>query len=164
MPRCLIIGYGNPLRGDDRLGWRACEVLAATPQIGQNPAVEIETCHQLTPELAEPISQVDLVIFIDATSEGAPGTVLCEVLSTDESPEAAQAEPTGAKSLGHHFTPTLTLAYARAIFGGNPHAAVISVAAASFALGERLSPEVDRALPEVVAHVKALLTRFSVIY
>ena len=28
MARLLIIGYGNPLRGDDGLGWRAAEDLA----------------------------------------------------------------------------------------------------------------------------------------
>jgi len=152
MPRCLIIGYGNPLRGDDRLGWRVNELLAELPEIARNPSVELITCHQLTPELADPISQAELVIFIDAASEGAPGTVKSELLA------AGKAQP---DALGHHFTPGRTLAYARAIFGGNPRAVVVSVAAASFELGERLSPEVEQALPEVVARVRELAAKLQ---
>lgn len=63
MAHTLIIGYGNPLRGDDGLGWHVAQRLAAV--LPQHRA-RIEVCHQLTPELAEPISRADLVIFIDA--------------------------------------------------------------------------------------------------
>ena len=74
MNNALIIGYGNPLRSDDGFGWHASRLLAqalagqdvgaplvgALEWAGTRPApttVEIITCHQLTPELAEPLSQ-----------------------------------------------------------------------------------------------------------
>jgi hypothetical protein len=46
----LIVGYGNPLRGDDGLGWRAAERLRT---VIQDAGVEILALHQLTPELME---------------------------------------------------------------------------------------------------------------
>ena len=136
MPRTLIIGYGNTLRGDDAIGWRAAEQLAASqPGVG----VQIQTHHQLTPELAEPISQADLVIFLDADCQGAPGRVRCQSL-----------EPAGGRSgLTHHVNPGVLLAMAQQLFGHCPRAFVISVAGASFECGETLSPAVQRALPAV---------------
>ena len=149
MARTLIIGYGNPLRGDDRLGWRAAEVLENLPEVAQNPEVEIVICHQLTPELAEKVGSVELVLFIDAAAEGVPGTWNCKAVSADAAlPDA----------LGHHFTPLRVLAYAHAIFGAKPQALVISVAAESFELGEDLSPAVEAALPEVVECVRGWIT------
>src|SRR5580704_15594719 len=52
-PRTLVIGYGNPLRSDDALGWHASRLLA---QALAGQEVDVITCHQLTPELAEPLS------------------------------------------------------------------------------------------------------------
>src|SRR5271169_1528567 len=53
-PRTLIIGYGNPLRSDDGFGWHAGRLLA---QSLADQDAKIITCHQLTPELAETLSQ-----------------------------------------------------------------------------------------------------------
>jgi hypothetical protein len=50
--RVLIIGYGNPLRTDDGLGWRAAYRLAASLK---DAPVEALAVHQLTPELGEAI-------------------------------------------------------------------------------------------------------------
>jgi hydrogenase maturation protease len=63
MPRILIIGYGNPLKSDDGLGWHAAQELSRelTP-----PGVKVIRAHQLTPELAEEASTAELVLFIDA--------------------------------------------------------------------------------------------------
>jgi hydrogenase maturation protease len=64
MTRALIIGYGCPLRGDDAFGWHAAHRLL---KLAGNDSVQVLATHQLTPELAEPISHADLVIFIDAS-------------------------------------------------------------------------------------------------
>jgi len=73
MTRTLIVGYGNPIRGDDALGWRAAERLR---ELVTDADVEILTLHQLAPELMEPLSQVDLAVFIDAAVGPEPGAVL----------------------------------------------------------------------------------------
>ena len=67
MARVLILGYGNPLRTDDGLGWRAAEELALR---FSSDEVEIRTCHQLLPEMVDLISQTDTIFFVDAAQDG----------------------------------------------------------------------------------------------
>jgi len=102
------------------------------------------TVHQLTPELAEPISKADLVIFVDACYAGQPGSWTCETISLGQ--ESSEA-------FTHYFTPANLLGYANTIFGAKPKALLISVAGASFDCGDQLSPAVAAIIPEIVATV-----------
>ena len=68
--RTLIIGYGNPLRSDDAFGWHASRLLA---QVLTGQDVDVITCHQLTPELAEQLSRCRRAVFIDADAAGQAG-------------------------------------------------------------------------------------------
>ncbi|MBV8099116.1 MAG: hydrogenase maturation protease [Verrucomicrobia bacterium] len=136
----LIIGYGNPLRGDDGIGWRVADQLAALA----GDAATVLTVHQLTPELAEPISKAELVIFIDACYGGQPGSWTCETISLDQ--ESSEA-------FTHYFTPANLLGHASTIFGAKPKALLISVAGASFDCGDHLSVDVAAIIPEIVANV-----------
>lgn len=140
----LVIGYGNPLRGDDGLGWHVAQQLTALPRPHD---LHILACHQLTPELAEPVSQAALVIFIDATPEGVPGLLTCRWIGAD---------PGAPTTFSHYLTPASLLACAQALYGTCPTAAVLSVAGICFGCSERLSPAMRTALPEVVARVRAL--------
>jgi len=142
MRRVLIIGYGNPLRADDGFGWRAARRLA---ELLRDEPIEILALHQLTPELAEPISRADLIIFIDASHDGQPGSWNCEPL---------ELSTTDGDSLAHHFTPGGLLAYVQAIFKVSPVAQVVSVAGESFAYREQLTARLETALPQVVEHVR----------
>jgi hydrogenase maturation protease len=137
MPGTLLIGYGNPLRGDDGLGWQVADQVARDA----DKSIKVVATHQLTPELAEPISAVDLVIFVDASSEGQPGSWRCEPITED---------PVGTQPFTHYFTPVSLLGYANAIFNAKPAAWLISVAAGSFDCGEVLTPRVAALLPEIV--------------
>ena len=57
MTQVLIVGYGNPLRCDDGLGWCAAEALSRSLPF---PETEIVICHQLAPELADNLRYADL--------------------------------------------------------------------------------------------------------
>ena len=70
MPRIVIVAYGNPLRSDDGLAWRAAEQLEKKVS---EPDVEIFTLHQLTPEVAETCRRFQCVIFVDAASRADAG-------------------------------------------------------------------------------------------
>jgi len=140
--RRLVIGYGNPLRGDDGLGWAVAGCLAASVT---DEEVTIMAVHQLTPELAEPVSKAEMVVFVDASYEGKPGTWRCDEVK----PAAATTQP-----LGHHCGISGLLAYARAIFDASPRAFVISVAAQCFECQNELSPSVEEVLPEIVRHIR----------
>ena len=63
MPKVLVVCYGNPLRGDDGVGWIVAEKLQ---QRSLPDFVFIQTHIQLTPEQAADLSEADLAIFIDA--------------------------------------------------------------------------------------------------
>jgi hydrogenase maturation protease len=139
--RTLIIGYGNPLRSDDAFGWHASRLLARA-LAGQD--VEVITCHQLTPELAEPLSQCSHAVFIDADAEGDPG----DIHRRNVHPQCP-----ASSAFTHSCTPSGLLASAEGLYGHRPRAVAITVSAQSFAFGEALSPAVSAALPEVVAHV-----------
>ena len=145
MAQTLIIGYGNPLRGDDGLGWYAAQRLAA---VLPHHKAQIETCHQLTPELAEPISRADLVIFIDAEQQAPAGKLSCRHL-------APGAVLPG--TLSHYLTPLMLLAWAQELYGTCPEAVVLSVSSQSFGCGEELSPCVAAVLPELLERICALL-------
>jgi hydrogenase maturation protease len=118
----LIIGYGNPLRGDDAVGYQVAESLGAI------------AVHQLTPELMEPISRASRVVFIDAAATGIPGTV-----------EERAVLPQPATAFTHHATPEALLAGARALYGSCPPATLITIAGADFELGHPLSAPVQQA-------------------
>jgi hydrogenase maturation protease len=145
MAAALIVGYGNPLRGDDGFGWHAAQQLAVSLR---DVDVDIIACHQLTPELAEPVSRAALAIFIDASREGMPGLLACQQLSP---------EPTTPGIFSHHLKPRLLLACAQTFYENCPEAFVLSVTGAFFGYGERLSPLVQAALPVAVAKVQTLV-------
>ena len=144
MARLLIIGYGNPLRGDDGLGWYAAERLRNELR---DPETEILSAYQLTPELAEPISRANLVVFLDARDGGVPGELRCENVE-------ARPNPTGA--LSHHATPAGLLWAARTLYGSAPEGRLYSVSGACFGYGEGLSAPLEAALDELVAACKQI--------
>lgn len=131
----LIIGYGNPLRSDDGLGWRAAEKLA---RIFDKARVRVIRCHQLLPELAEDVSRADRVIFIDACLGEPPGQVICRDIDPDSLPEAV---------MFHHLTPPMLLACVKAIYRKCPEAIILSVTGKSFECGDQLSTEVRQTFP-----------------
>jgi hydrogenase maturation protease len=143
----LIIGYGNPLRGDDGLGWRAAERLTA---ILHESKARVIACHQLTPELAEPISRADLVIFIDAEETEPAGKLFCRRISTRAAPLVA---------FSHHLTPAALLICARELYGACPEAITFSVSGQNFACSEELSPGVAAVLPRLTERVCRLVRR-----
>lgn len=142
----LAICYGNPLRGDDGLGWEIARRLAGKTL----PAhARIDVYHQLTPELAEPISHAERVVFVDARTGGEPGEITC----TPIRPAEDRRTP-----VGHALGPEGLLALSRELYGKVPEAVMCSVAGTHFGLGETFSREVEQALPDAAARIWACLT------
>ena len=140
--QALVIGYGNPLRGDDGLGWEVAGRLAASIA---DPSVEIMSVQQLTPELSDPIHEASMVIFVDASTEGEPGTWRSTAVSPVANPAA---------TLGHHMDVTALMAYTKAVYQTSPPAWLVSVTAETFACHDHLSSKVDAALPAVVRCIR----------
>jgi len=142
--RILILAYGNPLRGDDGVAGRAAEELSSKFAA---PEVEIVCAHQLAPEMAEKISWVDAVIFIDGAEDGQPGEVRCNSL----------VEPFAGVRFSHQLSPLAILALAKQLYGASPGAYSVTLTGQCFDHGENLSLVVAEALPRLVAKVEALI-------
>ncbi|HEX2755571.1 MAG TPA: hydrogenase maturation protease [Candidatus Limnocylindrales bacterium] len=140
----LVIGYGNALRTDDGLGWHAAERLAADPRLAGATVLQR---HQLTPELALDISRAAFVVFVDA-SRGPAGAL---------SVEPVEAATDATLSWSHHVDPSVLIALSRDLYSRAPDAVAVSVGVASDAAGDRLSPVVEAALPDVAATVARLV-------
>lgn len=147
MPRALLIGYGNTLRGDDALGPMAVERLRALM-----PQAEFISCHQLGPELAERLAAFDCAIFIDAACDGEPGTV-----------QAMRLSPTGGEtsSITHHVHPGALLELAHTLYGSAPRALLVTGVGASFENHEGLSEKGREALDEICRLAPELLAELS---
>ncbi len=130
MSKTLVIGYGNPLCGDDGVAWRVVEALEAIL-----PVDSTATVHQLTPEWAEAISRVDRVIFVDAAVGSVPGEIRSFLIA-----------PSAGNPGSHEMTPEGILAMATDLFGRCPTAHMVTITGGSFDLSETLTPPVAAAV------------------
>jgi hydrogenase maturation protease len=132
----LVIGIGNPLRGDDGVGSWLAEQAALLTAADSGGPVAVRSVHQLTPELAEELAQLEEVLFIDAWL--APATAAPELTEIVPAPGAADS---------HRLEPAQLLAMGQALFGPMPRAHLLQVPAHAFAHGMELSEELEATLP-----------------
>ena len=145
MNNFLIIGYGSTLRGDDGVGPLVVELI----DDGHWPGVETLARHQLTPELAEPISRAGGVVFVDATLEDTGGAVRLKGIK----PAPAH------QVMVHTASPATLLHLARSVFGQCPPAWMVSIPVSEMGIGEQLSPLAERGASEAVSRIKKLVQR-----
>jgi hydrogenase maturation protease len=141
MSRVLIVGFGNPLRSDDGLGWHVALELSRKLS---GSDVQVVAAHQLTPDLAEVASRAELVLFVDAACNKTPGTLNCEPIDPAASP--------GRYS--HELSPGMVLTLANELYGRCPPAHLLTIAGESFETGETMSPSVVAAIPDLIARIK----------
>jgi hydrogenase maturation protease len=123
-PAILVIGYGNTLRGDDGVGPRVAEAVEALQLSG----VRVLVCPLLTPELADPISRADCVVFVDAAVD-APREVQWRELQPNES----------SQIMAHAADPRTMLALSRDVFGRVPRAWWLTIPAVDLGFHEHFS-------------------------
>ena len=141
----LIIGIGNPSRGDDAIGPLAIERLQALDL----PGVELLTDFQLQVEHALDLIGRREVVFIDAAASGAE--------PFDFSPGNPAAD---ASATSHALSPAAVLqAFLRVTDEPLPAAFVLAVRGYEFELGAPISTtaahNLDAALEMLVAHLAA---------
>jgi len=134
--RCLILGCGNSLRGDDGVGPWLCAW--AERRLCSEPGVRVIARQQWTPELAEEIAAADAVVFIDCSLESPPGSVRLD----DIAASAGEGAPAT-----HTVSPPELLALARDLYGSMPkRSLLLTIGAGSMELGEEFSAPVNDAL------------------
>ena len=132
MSGLLIIGYGNPLRGDDGIGWRLANELDDRRDDGE---VEYLSSMQLTPELALPISHAEEVWFLDAEQGESPGAIACRKISSRK---------TLTEPWTHDVSPECLLRLAEDLYDSKPQAILLTISGESFDLRESFSPAVQK--------------------
>lgn len=137
----LVIGIGNPLRGDDGVGRQVAERIAEARR-----DVRVRVVHQLTPELAVELAEHSDVVFVDADRSGAT--------TVDLTPIVADAS---AMRWGHTLLPETLLTYVGALTGPVPRAWRLAVPGVEFDFGERLSPTASAGREEALRRLDALI-------
>ncbi|MDD5387867.1 MAG: hydrogenase maturation protease [Gallionellaceae bacterium] len=123
-PALLVIGIGNPSRGDDALGPLLIERLETL----RLPDVELLTDFQLQVEYALDLRGRGQVVFVDASLEApAPFTF---------NPVVAVAD---ASYSSHELSPGAVLHAYEKLFGEPPPAFVLAIRGEAFELGDDLS-------------------------
>jgi hydrogenase maturation protease len=123
----LVIGYGNTLRGDDRVGYQVAETVAEW----QLPQVRSIAVHQLLPELATDIAEVEIVVFVDAVvaiDSPAPNIMIAPLIAGGDENFST-----------HIITPQLLLGMTQRLYGATPVAYLLTIPAIDFTLGANLS-------------------------
>ncbi|HOY58864.1 MAG TPA: hydrogenase maturation protease [Verrucomicrobiota bacterium] len=139
----LLIGYGNELRGDDAVGPLVARALAEL----RLPDTQVLALTQLTPELAELVSQASTAIFVDAALDGPAGQV-----------EVAPCQPLDLRQpLGHLGDPESLLALCQAVFGASPSAWMVKVQVETTELGHPLSHAAKRGVSAAVNVITRLV-------
>jgi hydrogenase maturation protease len=133
----LIIGIGNPSRGDDALGSLCIERL----QTLEPPDTELLTDYQLQVEYVLDFPGRNEIIFIDASASG--------VESCAFEPLVAQ---TDHSITTHAVSPSALLATAQQINGClPPKAYMLAIRGYSFELGDGLSAQAAKNLDQAIA-------------
>jgi hydrogenase maturation protease len=133
MPTCLILGYGNPLRSDDGVGWKAA---AALERELSSADLLVVASQQLTPEMTEMLSRCSRVLLLDAAHTGSPGEIRMEAVRRDPN--------TKVGDVSHHLSPPALLELAYRHFAVEPDATLLTLIGENFEFGEHFSVSVER--------------------
>jgi hydrogenase maturation protease len=167
----LLIGIGNPLRGDDGTGIIAAQRLhAAWTSYGFPHRLLI--VHQLLPELAEDLGAatdqsgphaaanirsptthefaVRSVLFVDADTmaQSREAGYSLRAVSVYGEDSSALGAPSRA-GMTHHLGPETLLGYTAALFPPAPRGWILSIPGANFELGAPLSVGARAAITQI---------------
>ena len=143
----LIIGIGNPSRGDDALGPLLIERLEALAL----PDVELLTDFQLQVEFSLDLQARQKVIFVDASLNAAAPFTFSPVLA---------AEDTSYSS--HALSPGAVLHAYQKLFGEPPPSYVLAIRGEAFELGEGLSEAAEKHLEAALGWLRERVTETTV--
>jgi len=149
MSRILVIGYGNPLRGDDGFGVYVAEKLRREVVEDQ---VTLMTRHLLTPELAEDLSETEFVIIIAVSSSAPYGAQICRRI---------RPELSVMQSFASGMSPEVLLSCTQAVYDHLPQCLLVEVGSSRFDQGAGLSPEIAGLVEPAAEVVQAIIRHIT---
>ncbi|MBD2296046.1 hydrogenase maturation protease [Anabaena sphaerica FACHB-251] len=145
MATAIVIGYGNELRGDDAIGQQVAKAI----KYWCLSSVQSLAVHQLTPELAEPLANAKLAIFVDACINSQSNEVQVQSLSPSES-----------KTVNAHIgDPRSLLALSEFLYGHSPPAWLVTVPGVNFDLSDRISPIAEKGIAIALVKIIQILNQ-----
>ena len=141
--RVLLIGYGNPGRLDDGLGPALAEALAQK----KRPGLTVDSNYLLTVEDAAAIAENDIVIFADASVNGAEPYFFKKI------------QPVSSLSFSSHsIEPEAVLGLSHDLFDAKTEGFVLGIRGYDFnEFGERLSSKAQDNLLDALAFIDELV-------
>ncbi len=155
MAERLVVGVGNPDRGDDAVGFEVVRLLAGRVP----PDVRLIAQHGEATALVALFEQTRQVWLIDAALPVSCHGLACHPRKGVHRIDCAADDaivPQGAVS-SHGFGVAEAIALARALGALPPHCIVYAIEAADFTAGAPLSPVVARAAHEIAERILAEL-------
>lgn len=154
--RTLVLGLGNPILGDDGVGWRVVETVR--PRLQDN-TIEVDCLAVGGLSLMERLIGYDRVILVDAMNTGSQPVGSVRVFSLSELPHP-QA---GHTSSAHDTSLQKALEVAQELGERLPDEIyVVAIEARQLhTFSEELSPEVQAALPIAARRVMELCRGFQ---
>ena len=149
----LILGLGNPLRGDDGVGCRLVEELARREL---PPGVQVLDGGAAGLGLLNLVEGWERVVVVDAAEMGrGPGEIVRFTLADVRLASASDRPSAGSghRFSLHHAGLSEVLALADALDRTLPEMVIFGVQPARVGWGEGLSPAVEAALPALIAAV-----------
>jgi len=143
-PRRLVLGLGNPARGDDAVG----RVVAQALRLRVPPDVRVVESDGEATAVLTALEQADAAWLVDAARSGAaPGTIHRIDCA------AGVALPHGGAVSSHGFGVAEAIALARSLGMLPERCTVYAIEGADFAPGAKLSPAAEAAVATVVARL-----------
>lgn len=145
-PRCVVIGVGNPDRGDDAAGLAVARLLRNL----QAPDIEIVEHGGEATALVLRMGAAEQLFLVDACVSGAPpGTIHCFDASSAALPVFASGYST------HGFGVAAAVELARTLGRLPRRSMAYAIEGESFETGASLSPPVAAAVAELVRRLRA---------
>ena len=143
----LLIGLGNPILGDDGVGWRVAEEVRRLAEARALP-IEVDSLAVGGLALMERMVGYDRVVIVDAIRTGSAAIGDVTLFSLADIPDPAA----GHLSSGHDANLHTALAAGRALGAALPtDVSIVAIEAeAVYDFEDSLTPEVEAAIPRAV--------------
>lgn len=144
--KILIYGYGNPGRQDDGLGNAFVERMESWVGANGLEGISFDSNYQLNIEDAAEVSDKDLVIFADASTEPIESFILTPVTAS-----------TKVAFTTHAATPGYIVDLCKQLYNRAPATYLMHIKGYEWAFREGLSEKALRNLEGALEHMQALL-------
>jgi hydrogenase maturation protease len=155
--KTLVVGLGNPILGDDGIGWQIAQTLQRVKEVPSDVTIECLAIGGIS--LMEALIDFDRAILIDSivTHQGPVGTVTCYKLS--DLPNLTS----GHMSSAHDTSLVDALQMGRSL-GAKLPGEIMIVAVESqkvYEFSEEMTPAVAAAVPQALKIIQDLLIESS---